>query len=119
MRHYTRIVEVNHSTSDYGGYEISPGQGFENAKIQTDNFLAKNNEKIAELFGNFGDFSAKELELRATIVYCDRDCRTLGKESSFKDFVSIVHDIKPGFEIYQIEAAIRELERLTYLPSRV
>jgi hypothetical protein len=67
------------------------------------------------LFDNFGAFSSRELELRATIIYYDRHPAAGEKETSIEEFVSIIHEIKPGFSMREIEIAIQELENRTYI----
>jgi sensor histidine kinase YesM len=52
---------------------------------------------------DFGEFNAKEMELRSTIVYLE----TAGQTQ--QELVDLVHQVKPHFMPNQIVSAINEL----------
>jgi uncharacterized protein len=113
-----QIINVAHATSGYGGYEIRPSAKFDEGKNKSGSFLETHDTKITELFSKFGDFTAKELELRATIVFCDRDNISSRRQSSRSDFISAVHEIKPGFTNREIEVATDALEQDNFIQRR-
>jgi uncharacterized protein YwgA len=106
-------VRIGNANSPYGGFEIKPGEEIDRITAKARLFLNKNEEKIKQLFKDFGDYNAKELELRATIVYVDQDLAKT--QSSIDDLIETVKEIKPGFSVDQIKAAVNELTENKYI----
>ena len=69
------------------------------------------------MVGEFGGMSAKELELRATLVFAERDARRRGKGMNAAGLVDVVHEIKPHFTKDQIRMALDELRRRRYVTT--
>ncbi|MBI3680516.1 MAG: hypothetical protein HY235_08985 [Acidobacteria bacterium] len=96
---------------DWGtnGYDIRPAAATEELRKRAAPFLKEIEGPLDRLIADFGQFTAKDLELRSTIIY-------LAKTSmSETDLVERVHDVKPHFSHALIEAAIRELKNKGYL----
>jgi hypothetical protein len=100
-----------------GGFHISPGVRSgsirEMGAVSAGPHLAAI-ERVAE---EFGGLSAKELELRATVVFAERDARRRGSPLCEDGLVQVVHEIKPNFSPDQIRAALRELRGREYIST--
>lgn len=108
-------VRVNNVASGYGGYEIKPGEESSRVASKAKSFLDENRIKLDQLFNEFGDYNAKDLELRATIVFVDKDLKILGHPPD--EVLDTVREIKPGFSIEQIKKAATELAQKDYIRS--
>jgi uncharacterized protein YwgA len=114
---HTGAVKIHPVVSMTGGYEISPG-GQAAALIEKgSDFLNKGEVKkaIETLVDEFGHFWAKDLELRSTIIFVQRDSQKQGKLLSADDIVEIVKQIKPKFTNAEIRDAVEELKAKKYL----
>lgn len=111
-----RGVEVNPVKSITGGYEISPGEKAEIIKEKGAEFLNKKNVKkaISNLINEFGNFGTKDLELRSTIIFVQRELMRQEKPSKNK-VKQIVKEIKPKFTDEEIYDAMDELEKKKYI----
>ena len=103
-----RGAEVTHDAS-FGGYEIRPGPAASDLIQRGSDFVTHVSGALDKLIGDYGRATAKELELRSTIVYLSRP------EVGEQELVDRVHNVKPHFSKTQIEAARRELEEKGYL----
>jgi hypothetical protein len=92
-----------------GGYLISPGERQESVRGSGADFIHSHNEAINRVVGEFGGMSAKELELRATLVFAERDARRRGGMMEEAELIGVVHEIKPHFTKSQIGTALKEL----------
>jgi uncharacterized protein YwgA len=108
-------VQVQYVTSGYGGYQISPGGEGKAIRDKAADFLDENKAAIERVVDEFGAFSAKELELRSTLVYLDRDLERSKKDLSKGDFIGLVQKVKPRFSVDAIEKAMEELETKNYV----
>lgn len=111
-------VKVQYIISGFGGYQISPGNECESIRCKASEFLKENEEAIDEVVNEFGKYSAKDLELRSTIVYLDRDVKRSKKDLSRHGFVGLVKKIKPRFSEETISKALEELQNKDYLVTR-
>lgn len=93
----------------YGGYEIQPGSANDELRRRGAEFLGQIQDSLDQLIADYGRASAKDLELRSTIIYMANPGR------SNKELIRLVHDVKPHFSTAQIEAAYRELDEKGYL----
>lgn len=59
--------------------------------------------------------SAKELELYSTIIYIDRLFKKISTTFSEADVAKRVNEIKPHFDINQIQNAYRDLREIAYV----
>jgi hypothetical protein len=94
----------------YGGYHILPGEDYQRIVEKGDDFLGQYNDKINQAIETFGSYSARELELRSTIIFCLRDMMSLKNRLNIDDLVSTVSEIKPRFSHAEIRQAIDELK---------
>lgn len=96
-----------------GGYEITPG-----TEMCTSEYLSEAAEALDELLDNYASFSAKNLELRATIVYAERELRSdIGKVDD-DQIIEVVHDLKPRFNKRQIITTLNELRSKGYVRGK-
>ncbi len=105
---------LEHYPGGYG-YKIIPGPRREDVKSFGAEFLAKWEESLNWVVGEFGGYSAAELELLSTIVYADREL----KQATFKELVQVVQGVKPRFVpefIGKCIAHLREQGHLVSLP---
>jgi hypothetical protein len=93
----------------FAGYEIHPGPANAELRGRAASFLADISPKLDQLISDFGSYTAKDLELRSTIVYLSRPGQQL------HELVKRVHEVKPHFSPAQIEFAVLELERKRYI----
>jgi uncharacterized protein YwgA len=111
-------VEVKYIASGYRGYQILPGSECKTIRDKDSEFIGRHKAAIDQVVNEFGDFSAKELELRSTIVYLDRDVKRLKKDLTRIDFIGLVNKVKPRFTAGVIAKALEELENKDYVTSR-
>lgn len=96
-------VEYN-KTSD--GYVISPSTDANYILEKGSDFLKKNKTKIDDAINKFGKYTARELELRSTIIYVNRYISKNGEG----DIVNIVKELKPKFDKNIIQDVFKELK---------
>jgi uncharacterized protein len=95
--------------SSYGGYELRPGPATDELRRRGKEFLSSVKDVLDQIIRDYGRASAKELELRSTIVY-------LAEPSQENEVLAnLVHQVKPQFSDYLIDAARKELEEKGYL----
>ncbi len=111
-------VKVQYVLSGYRGYQISPGSEWKAIRDKAAQFLDEKKDAIDRVVDEFGEFSAKELELRSTIVYLDRDVKRSKKDLDRSDFIGLAKKIKPRFTEDAIAKALDELENKGYIESR-
>jgi uncharacterized protein YwgA len=97
------------------GYQISPGPKNEDVRAYAIGFVEAHNDAIEEVVREFGGLTAKELELRATIVYVAGQAKELGITTNGDDTAQMVHDLKPHFEIEEIKRAFQQLHSKDYV----
>jgi hypothetical protein len=96
--------------SSVSGYRIRPGNNVDNVTESASDFLEHASDAIDEVLDDFGSLSAKDLELRATIVYAEREARDEGRTLELKELAETVHSIKPHFPMAVVLAAVKELQ---------
>lgn len=84
-------------------------------RAYAENFVAEHGDAIEEVVKSFGGLSAKQLELRATIVYVVREAKELGISAKTENTAKMVHDLKPHFQISEIKDAINQLNEREYV----
>ncbi len=97
------------------GYEIFPGKANESVRMKAKDFLDTVSENIEKIINEFGDFTAKELELRSTIIFVNRDLISKGKSNVLGELINLVQAIKPHFSKDEIDQALSELEKKGYI----
>ncbi|HEX8361968.1 MAG TPA: hypothetical protein VF613_17755 [Longimicrobium sp.] len=109
-------VEVTNDTRQ-GGFQISPGAKSEWIRALGADSVRPHVEAIGEIVDEFGGMTTKELELRATLVFAERDARRRGTRLAEDALVEEVHEIKPNFSREQIGAALRELREGNHIAT--
>ena len=107
-------VKVNLVTSEPGGYSITPGDKNREIRNKDKYFLNETKVKtgIDSLTKEFGKLCAKDLELRATIVYAVNNNPDKYKHL---DLVNLIQEIKPRFTTLEIERVVNELRSRKYI----
>lgn len=110
-------VTVHPVNSLMGGYVINPGEKFDVVRKKGLGFLDRQDveKAISSLVDDFGDYSAKDLELRSTIIYVQRDFMRQGRRPSADEVNHIVKQVKPKFSDHEIRAAVDELKQKNYI----
>ena len=92
-----------------GGFQITAGARAASVLEVGGESARRHSDAIGAVVDEFGGMTAKELELRATLVFAERDARRRRERLSEARLVEVVHEIKPHFSAAQIGAALREL----------
>lgn len=110
-------VKVEKAKSSAGGYRIVPAGEAGKIRDKASDFLDSESTQSAmnELIENYGGKSARDLELRATLIYVDKDWQRRKGLPSRKALYDIVHEIKPKFSDADMNSAINELESLGHI----
>ncbi|MEW6221121.1 MAG: hypothetical protein AB1634_16525 [Thermodesulfobacteriota bacterium] len=110
-------VDVEASASAVGGYRITPGKEAPSVVHKGEAFLRETDvqQALTRLVDEFGNLNARELELRSTLVYVNRDLRRGGKTAQWDETLRLVQEIKPKFPPAEIEKAAQELHARGYL----
>lgn len=108
-------------TMDQGstGYTISSSSNAELIKNKAQDFLDVYQSQINKLLDEFGSMRVRDLELRSTIIFVDRDALTSGREITRDDFIQEIKSIKPHFSYDEIKEAMEELESRGYIERRM
>lgn len=101
--------------SSIGGYRIRPGAMAKSLVKTHSQFISGISDKLENVLDEFGPYNAKELELRATIVYAEREAEAEGRELEIDALVSAVKAIKPHFSHETIRSAIEELAQKEHI----
>jgi len=110
-------VSIQCIASCPGGYHIAPGERNDAIRQKAFSFLKDENvnSAIASLIGDFGGYSAKELELRSTIIYVDREMKKDNMPLDTNDLVNMVQKIKPNFSVSEILKTVSDLKSKTFV----
>ncbi len=102
-----KSVEVKYNKKayeGYGGFEIKPKTDSSHLKEEVDaNTLAK----IRKIVDDFGNMTARDLELRTTLHYIRHKGGLKGKA-----LYEAVHAVKPKYSLEEIRKAAKEIENL-------
>jgi uncharacterized protein YwgA len=98
------------------GYDIRPGANT-SIREKARQYIEGHAATIKKIVKEFGGMYAKDLELRATLVYAERDARARGTSISKKELVDTVHGLKPHFSEETIEHARQEMEEKGYIKT--
>lgn len=93
------------------GYEYLRGPKADEMERQAEKFLARHEDSIGWVLGEFGNRSAGDLEMLSTIVYVDRGLVEGRARSSFAELARKVHAIKPHLSVDVIEDEARALDQ--------
>ncbi|MCP4157284.1 MAG: hypothetical protein GY757_56765 [bacterium] len=106
-------VKILPVQSQKGGFQISPGEKADILKEKGKAFIegSKVTSALTTLIDQFGSFGASELELRATIVYVERELKQRGQQPTIAEVAGVVREAKPKFSPDTIKLAIDELSQ--------
>ena len=99
------------------GYHIAPGNLNEELREKGKCFITSEHvsKSLDQLVREFGSYSAKELELRSTVIFVHRHAKIPEGEDGRRKLRQLVKDIKPRFSEHEIEEAVRELEKKEHI----
>lgn len=106
--------EVIYYSSGYG-YQIGPGEKTDKIKEQTKVFLEKHQGSIDDIFDEFGEDSASDLELISTVIYTDRLLAQRKNKAGMDKLVEMVTKIKPRFKKEYVRGKSRDLKERGFL----
>lgn len=109
------ILDVKYIHDQYG-YSIKPDEKIDLYREKADSFLSKYSQETDDLVEEFGEFSAKDLELKSTIILIEREYKEVS-ELKRNDLVKIVKDIKPYFNDDRIEREVDWLVNGKYIAA--
>ncbi len=110
-------VKVKPMVTGFGGYQIEPGKNEDFIREKGASLFKRKDvsSALGYLISQFGELSAKDLELRATIVYVANDHKRHGQVLPLREIARIVGEIKPKFSEKLIKDAIIELKEKDYI----
>lgn len=110
-------VKIHRVVSLMGGFDIVPGDRADDLIRKAGDRLEGRggNDAISQVVEDYGRLSARDLELRATIVYVVRGLERSGKAVDKKHVSKLVGNLKPRFHSQEIETAILEFPAKGYL----
>jgi uncharacterized protein YwgA len=106
-------VSVQPAHSVTGGYTICPTEKVDALRERAADFLddGKTRDALDSMISTYGRLTAKALELRATVVYVERDMHRHRRAASRAEVCRLVEQLKPKFSRQEIADAIDELSR--------
>lgn len=99
------------------GYSIRKGELADKCIQAGQTFIGQYSEPIDWVLSEFGSLNSAALELKATIVYVDRESKMKSKTISKQEMVRQVHDVKPHFPEETISASVDTLSGKELLHS--
>jgi hypothetical protein len=93
------------------GYEVRPGPAAEAVKARAPDWLAERQQDIDWVVGEFGGWTAADLELSATIIYVDRELVLAAKSATVQELAQRVHEVKPHFAEGYIVGKVQALQQ--------
>ena len=113
-------VKIHRVVSEPGGFRIEPGENADGLIRKANSLLEEQGaEAISRIVADFGHLPARDLELRATVVYVVRDLERRGKTVENGRVKELVENLKPRFHRHEVENAILELRKgYPEFPSR-
>ncbi len=110
-------VKVEYAKFSMGGYRIIPTDEQDKIRDKAADFLdsASVQSAMDSLIKDYGGKTARELELRATLVYVDKDWDNRKDFPKREELYRTVHEIKPKFSDTDMNSAIDELLSLGHI----
>lgn len=102
-------VKIYHVVSEPGGYNIEPSYEADGYIAKAKTFLDNHKGSINDMLKLFGKMTAKDLELRSTIVYIYKNYLKNRWEIDSTEIAGDVKELKPYFSTEQILEAYQEL----------
>jgi hypothetical protein len=96
-----------------GGYSIRPSYKTDEYLKKSKDFLSKNAKSIDTVIELFGNMSARDLELRSTIIYLYKNYLQNNWEIDSDEIASDVMELKPYFSKQEILNAYDQLDKMS------
>jgi len=112
---YTEVlggVRICPVDAGMGGYSIRPTDGTDEYIKKSESFLSENEESINTVIKLFGGMTARELELRSTIIYLYKTYLQNDWKIGKDEIAENVQELKPYFSIGEIRKAYDELKKM-------
>jgi hypothetical protein len=108
---YWGCVATQWVNAFFGGYRIRPTEKVDLIRPKAAAFLddKRTESALNDLVTTYGAMPARELELRATTVYVERNIRAKGQSATRQTVLHLVGQVKPKFTPQEIEEAVNEL----------
>ena len=110
LKSFASMEGVTVQWSDKLGYKIMPAAKTEHFRQRAGDFLEKYDANIQEAVNLFGEMTARDLELRSTIIYVSKQS-AMDKNS----MIDCIKEIKPHFSVDEIATAIEQLVTMDIL----
>ncbi len=105
-------VKLYNVCSGTGGYSIEPSSKTEEYISKAESFLNKYQQEIREVLKLFSGMTARDLELRSTIIYMYKKYISNGWSILSDEIASDVRELKPHFNIEEILYAYEQLDEM-------
>ncbi|ATW28760.1 hypothetical protein DCMF_20030 [Candidatus Formimonas warabiya] len=109
---YTEAIDGVKIYNIGSGYSIEPSQKAEEYIKKAKDFLNKNEGSINEVMELFSKMTARDLELRSTIIYIYKNYLSNRWEISSTDIAADVRELKPHFTFEEVLRAFDQLKIL-------
>ena len=110
-------IEIRFVSSEARGYRIRQGANHSQFIEKAAGAIGRARQKMNLAIDEFGLYNARELELRSTIIYVHQDSRDNNTQHSRDDFVRLIHNLQPRFDLSCIETVIASLEMKGFIGS--
>jgi len=100
-----------------GGYHIMPSAKTEEYIRKSESFLSEHSKSIDNIVKLFGNMSARDLELRSTIIYLYKNYLQNGWPIDCNEIAADVKELKPYFNKEEILSAYYQLDKINVLES--
>ena len=112
-------VKVEMVGTGLGGYHIAPGNLNAELRERGNDFITDPDvsKSLDGLVREFGEYNARELELRSTIIFVYRRAGIPKSEAGRHKLIRLVKAIKPRFSEHEIEQAVGELQEGEHISS--
>jgi hypothetical protein len=113
LRYAESLDAVESNFTQYPGgsvYEYNKGPKIDEVTNFAEAFIAQHGESIDWVLENFGNRSARDLEMASTLVYVDRATAGKGATQSIDELATKVRAIKPYLSIGAIEREAHDLK---------
>lgn len=112
-------IKIHRVVSLTGGFDIEPGNNADGLIRKTSSQLEEQgaNDAISRIVEDFGGLPARDLELRATVVYVVRDLQRREESVEKSRVMELVGNLKPRFDSQEIESSISDLSGYMEFPD--
>jgi hypothetical protein len=114
---WVEAIDISFATGRPGGFVIKSGPKAAHTLAEAGGFVDRYSGEIGRVLTDFGAMTAKELELRATIVFVEKDYNRRGQGLDDESLALQVKELKPQFSPQEIASAIKELREKRYIES--